>query len=65
MQRAWNYFISVANIVTDAMIVSQALVLIFGIQATWKKKLMFASIFLSRIMFVLFSLFLFQLLTMI
>jgi hypothetical protein len=31
----------------------QALLLIFGIQAAWKKKLMFASVFLSRVLLVL------------
>ncbi|GAB1218213.1 hypothetical protein ATERTT37_007466 [Aspergillus terreus] len=39
---AWNYFLSLSNIVTDLMIVTQALLLIGGIQATWKKKMVFA-----------------------
>ncbi|KAL5355609.1 hypothetical protein BJX96DRAFT_141554 [Aspergillus floccosus] len=50
---AWNYFLSLSNIVTDLMIVAQALLLIAGIQATWKKKLVFASIFLSRLIVVI------------
>jgi hypothetical protein len=35
------------------MIIAQALLLIAGIQATWHKKAVFASIFLSRVLFVL------------
>ncbi|KAL4816100.1 hypothetical protein BDW67DRAFT_163049 [Aspergillus spinulosporus] len=50
---AWAYFLSAANIATDVAIIVQALLLIFGIQAAWKKKFMFASIFLSRILLVL------------
>lgn len=42
---AWNYFLCVSNIVTDCLIIAQALLLIAGIQATWKKKAVFASIF--------------------
>ncbi|KAF4156942.1 hypothetical protein CNMCM6936_005786 [Aspergillus lentulus] len=49
---AWNYFLSVSNIVTDCMIIAQALLLIAGIQATWKKKAVFASIFLSRVIVI-------------
>ncbi|KAL5335753.1 hypothetical protein BJX70DRAFT_410292 [Aspergillus crustosus] len=51
--RAWAYFLSAANIATDIAIIVQALLLIFGIQATWKKKLMFASVFLSRIFVII------------
>ncbi|KAF7157287.1 hypothetical protein CNMCM5623_001410 [Aspergillus felis] len=50
---AWNYFLSVSNIVTDCMIIAQALLLIAGIQATWKKKAVFASIFLSRLVVII------------
>jgi hypothetical protein len=50
---AWNYFLSVSNIVTDCMIIAQALLLIAGIQATWHKKAVFASIFLSRVLVII------------
>ncbi|KAL4749889.1 hypothetical protein BDW72DRAFT_177332 [Aspergillus terricola var. indicus] len=50
---AWAYFLSAANIATDVAIIVQALLLIFGIQAAWKKKLMFASVFLSRVFVII------------
>ncbi|RLM00065.1 hypothetical protein CFD26_104149 [Aspergillus turcosus] len=50
---AWSYFISLSNIITDCMIIAQALFLIAGIQATWKKKIVFASIFLSRVIVII------------
>ncbi|KAL4938963.1 hypothetical protein BDV06DRAFT_214690 [Aspergillus oleicola] len=50
---AWAYFLSAANIATDVAIIVQALLLIFGIQATWKKKLVFASVFLSRVFIII------------
>ncbi|KAL4786036.1 hypothetical protein BJX76DRAFT_139834 [Aspergillus varians] len=51
--RAWSYFISVSNIITDCMIISQALLLIYGIHATWKKKIVFSSIFLTRFLVII------------
>ncbi|RAL04506.1 uncharacterized protein BO80DRAFT_461605 [Aspergillus ibericus CBS 121593] len=52
---AWHYFKGVTNIITDAMIVLQALYLIARIQTTRKRKLMFAMIFLSRVLVILIS----------
>ncbi|GKZ20888.1 hypothetical protein AbraIFM66951_009210 [Aspergillus brasiliensis] len=52
---AWHYFTGIMNIVTDTMITSQALYLIARIQTSWKRKFVFASIFLSRILVILIS----------
>ncbi|PYI00635.1 hypothetical protein BO78DRAFT_401933 [Aspergillus sclerotiicarbonarius CBS 121057] len=52
---AWHYFMGAANILTDAMIVLQALYLIARIQTSRKRKLVFASIFLSRVIVILIS----------
>lgn len=51
-QAAWHTYFCISNIVTDALIVIQALHLISRIQASWKKKTVFAMIFLSRILCV-------------
>ncbi|KAL4875320.1 hypothetical protein BJY04DRAFT_224192 [Aspergillus karnatakaensis] len=51
---AWADFLSAANIATDVAIVMQALVVVFSIQATWKRKLVFASVFLSRVFVIIF-----------
>ncbi|EAW13293.1 uncharacterized protein ACLA_017400 [Aspergillus clavatus NRRL 1] len=53
---SFNYFLAASSIGTDVLIVAQALVLIAGIHATWKKKFIFASIFLSRILVILATL---------
>ncbi|KAL6231487.1 hypothetical protein BDW75DRAFT_247873 [Aspergillus navahoensis] len=50
---AWAYFRTAANIATDIAIIVQALLLIFGIQAAWKTKLVFASVFLSRVFVII------------
>lgn len=50
---AWWYYFCASNIVTDVFIMGQALVLISRIQASLKKKTVFALIFLSRILVVL------------
>ncbi|OOF93364.1 hypothetical protein ASPCADRAFT_209297 [Aspergillus carbonarius ITEM 5010] len=52
---AWHYFMGATNIITDAMITLQALYLIARIQTSRKRKLVFASIFLSRILVILIS----------
>ncbi|PYH63790.1 uncharacterized protein BO88DRAFT_408959 [Aspergillus vadensis CBS 113365] len=52
---AWHYFTGIMNIVTDTMITSQALYLIARIQTSWKRKFVFASIFLSRVLVILVS----------
>ncbi|KAB8266138.1 hypothetical protein BDV32DRAFT_1443 [Aspergillus pseudonomiae] len=50
---AWQYYFCASNIVTDIFIIVQALVLISRIQASVKKKIVFATIFLSRILVIL------------
>ncbi|KOC14501.1 hypothetical protein AFLA70_5g008521 [Aspergillus flavus AF70] len=50
---AWQYYFCASNIVTDIFIIVQALVLISRIQASFKKKAVFATIFLSRILVIL------------
>ncbi|GJP88537.1 hypothetical protein AlacWU_01436 [Aspergillus niger] len=52
---AWHYFTGIMNIVTDTMITLQALYLIARIQTSWKRKFVFASIFLSRVLVILIS----------
>ncbi|KAE8373716.1 hypothetical protein BDV26DRAFT_271504 [Aspergillus bertholletiae] len=50
---AWQYYVCASNIATDVLIIIQALVLISRIQASFKKKAVFATIFLSRILVIL------------
>jgi hypothetical protein len=50
LQESWKYYFYASNIVTDALIIIQALVLISRIQASLKKKAIFASIFLTRVL---------------
>ncbi|KKK21965.1 hypothetical protein AOCH_001866 [Aspergillus ochraceoroseus] len=45
----WHYFLSATNIATDLLLITQALFLIFRIQASLQKKAVFASIFMTRI----------------
>ncbi|PYH95513.1 hypothetical protein BO71DRAFT_201928 [Aspergillus ellipticus CBS 707.79] len=52
---AWHYFTGATNIITDAMITLQALYLIARIQTSRKRKLVFASIFLTRVLVILAS----------
>ncbi|KAE8148356.1 hypothetical protein BDV25DRAFT_131303 [Aspergillus avenaceus] len=49
---AWQYYVAASNIVTDILIIVQALHLISRIQASVKKKIVFATIFLSRILVI-------------
>ncbi|KAE8317689.1 hypothetical protein BDV41DRAFT_572569 [Aspergillus transmontanensis] len=49
---AWVVFLATANGITDIVIFAQAMVLIVHVQATWKKKAVFASIFLPRLLVV-------------
>ncbi|KAE8138542.1 hypothetical protein BDV38DRAFT_292144 [Aspergillus pseudotamarii] len=49
---AWGVFVAVANGTTDILIFAQAMVLIVHVQTTWKKKFLFASIFLPRLLVV-------------
>ncbi|PWY83382.1 hypothetical protein BO70DRAFT_428692 [Aspergillus heteromorphus CBS 117.55] len=52
---AWHYFTGATNITTDVMITLQALYLISRIQTSRRRKLVFASIFLSRVSVILAS----------
>ncbi|OQE31041.1 hypothetical protein PENFLA_c002G04304 [Penicillium flavigenum] len=45
----WRYFIAVSNIVTDLLIVAQAMVLVSSVQTTLGRRLVFAGIFLPRL----------------
>ncbi|KAJ1709184.1 hypothetical protein NYO67_8670 [Aspergillus flavus] len=49
---AWAVFLATANGITDIVIFAQAMVLILHVQATWKKRFVFASIFLPRLLVV-------------
>ncbi|CAG8385530.1 unnamed protein product [Penicillium salamii] len=46
---AWHYFVCLSNMATEALILTQAFFLIYGIHASFKKRLVFAGIFLPRI----------------
>jgi hypothetical protein len=50
MQLTWRYFIAVSNIVTDLLIVAQAMVLVSSVQTTLGRRLVFAGIFLPRVL---------------
>ncbi|CAG8887251.1 unnamed protein product [Penicillium egyptiacum] len=45
----WRYFIAISNIVTDLLIVAQAMVLVSSVQTTLGRRLVFAGIFLPRL----------------
>ncbi|CAG7931922.1 unnamed protein product [Penicillium olsonii] len=49
---AWHYFVCLSNMATEALILTQAFLLIKGIHASFKKRLVFASIFLPRILVI-------------
>jgi hypothetical protein len=49
-KKAWRYFVCSGNMVTDAMMLTQALLLIYRVQASLKKRLVFAGIFLPRVL---------------
>ncbi|KAI2707941.1 hypothetical protein CBS147333_4523 [Penicillium roqueforti] len=46
----WRYFIAISNIVTDLLIVAQAMILISSVQTTLLRRLAFAGIFLPRLL---------------
>ncbi|KAJ5951270.1 uncharacterized protein N7479_009683 [Penicillium vulpinum] len=46
---AWRYFIAISIIVTDLLIVTQAMILISSVQTTLGRRLVFAGIFLPRL----------------
>ncbi|CAI7567762.1 unnamed protein product [Penicillium viridicatum] len=46
---AWRYFIAISNIVTDLLIVTQAMILVSSIQTTLGRRLVFAGIFMPRL----------------
>ncbi|EKV13918.1 initiation factor 2B related protein [Penicillium digitatum] len=46
---AWRYFIVISNIITDLVIVAQAMILISSVQTTLGRRLGFAGIFLPRL----------------
>lgn len=50
LQLAWRYFIAVSNIVTDFLLMFQAVVLVSAIQTTRRRRLIFAAIFLPRLL---------------
>ncbi|KAJ5722057.1 hypothetical protein N7488_000092 [Penicillium malachiteum] len=50
IQQAWRYFICISNMVTDALIVAQGLMIAFQIQANLKKRVLVAAVFSSRIL---------------
>lgn len=50
IQLAWRYFVAISNIVTDLLIVTQAMILVSSIQTTLGRRLVFAGIFLPRLL---------------
>ncbi|KAA8648468.1 uncharacterized protein ATNIH1004_004353 [Aspergillus tanneri] len=48
-ETVWTIFIAVTNMISDALIITQSILLVVNIQAAFKKKALFASIFLPRI----------------
>ncbi|KGO36730.1 hypothetical protein PEX1_026430 [Penicillium expansum] len=49
IQLTWRYFIAISNIMTDLLIVAQAMILISSVQTTMGRRLGFAGIFLPRL----------------
>ncbi|KAJ6445238.1 3-hydroxybenzoate 6-hydroxylase 1 [Purpureocillium lavendulum] len=49
LQLAWRYFVAFSNIVTDFLLLVQAVVLVSAIQTTTRRRLIFAAIFLPRL----------------
>ncbi|CAG7955379.1 unnamed protein product [Penicillium salamii] len=49
---AWHYFVCLSNMATEALILTQAFFLNHGIHASLKKRLLFAGIFLPRILII-------------
>jgi len=47
---AWRYFICISNIATDLLVFSQAMILISSIQTSLERRLMFAGIFVPRLL---------------
>lgn len=50
-QVAWHYFFCASNLVTDLSIILQALFLIVRLHAPVKKRFLFASIFMTRLLY--------------
>ncbi|KAB8068804.1 hypothetical protein BDV29DRAFT_183890 [Aspergillus leporis] len=48
----WTTFIALTSAITDIIILIQAILLVGHVQTAWKKKIMFASIVLPRILYV-------------
>ncbi|KAJ5348420.1 uncharacterized protein N7506_001673 [Penicillium brevicompactum] len=51
-QEVWHYFVCLSNMVTEALILGQAFLLIYRIHASFKKRLVFAGIFLPRVLVI-------------
>ncbi|KAJ5098932.1 hypothetical protein N7532_005933 [Penicillium argentinense] len=49
-EMAWRFFVSGSNIVTDLIIFSQAMILIYSIQTSVKRRMIFAGIFMPRLL---------------
>ncbi|KAK1143226.1 hypothetical protein N8T08_006925 [Aspergillus melleus] len=56
MKISWTMYVTIATMVTDFLIIVQSMLLIVHIQATVRKKALFASIFLPRVMVIASSL---------
>ncbi|KAJ5599347.1 hypothetical protein VI817_000511 [Penicillium citrinum] len=52
-EMAWIFFVTISNIVTDLIIFAQAMILISSIQTSLKRRLIFAGIFVPRLLWVL------------
>ena len=50
LQLAWRYFIAISNVATDLVIFTQAMILIASVQTTLGRRLIFAGIFLPRLL---------------
>ncbi|KAJ5211545.1 uncharacterized protein N7498_003191 [Penicillium cinerascens] len=49
---AWRYFIVISNVATDLVIFTQAMILVASVQTTLGRRLIFAGIFLPRLLVV-------------
>ncbi|KAJ5379216.1 hypothetical protein N7509_012335 [Penicillium cosmopolitanum] len=49
-EMAWRFFVTGSNIVTDLIIFSQAMILISSIQTSLKRRMIFAGIFMPRLL---------------
>lgn len=50
LQVSWQYYVGISNILVDLLILIRGLLLVFRVQASLGKRLVFATVFLPRIL---------------